>query len=107
MNQKRRAAARNCSALLSTNFLPQIESNEGDDGDSTEDEQVVQARKEKKDTIMRVAMSRDFALTVREEADVLDVIKGFSSEFLMSETHLPSNLSSHLMSLYPVIEYKV
>jgi hypothetical protein len=52
-------------------------------------------------------MSRDFALTVREEADVLDVIKGFSSEFLMNETFLPLNLSSHLMKVYPIIEYKV
>lgn len=49
-------------------------------------------------------MSRDFAITVREEADVVEVIKGFSREFLMSETYLP--MVTHIVSAYPMIEYK-
>ena len=54
---------------------------------------------------MKVVMSRDFALTVREEAEVVDVNKACMNEFLMSETQLSSNLCSHLMSVYPMIEY--
>ncbi len=87
--------------MLSTNFLPQDPNDQADD-DSGEDDN--QSRKEKKDTILRVLMSRDFAITVREEADVVEVIKGFSREFLMSETYLP--IGSHIVSVYPLIEYK-
>ena len=52
---------------------------------------------------MRVVMSRDFSLPVKEEADVLDVIKGFSSEFLINDTYLPVNVPC----VYPLIQYKV
>ncbi len=87
--------------MLSTNFLLQDPNDQADD-DSGEDDH--QSRKEKNDTILRVLMSRDFAITVREEADVVEVIKGFSKEFLISETYLPTG--SHVLSVYPMIEYK-
>jgi hypothetical protein len=71
--------------------------------DSDDEESQVMARQEKKDTIVRVVMSRDFALTVREEANVKDVINACSGEFLMSETQLPRQ---QLLNFYPMITYQ-
>ena len=48
-------------------------------------------------------MSRDFALTVREEADVMEVIKACTGEFMMSETQLPRQ---QLLNLYPMVTYQ-
>jgi hypothetical protein len=106
MNQKRRVAGRNCLALLSTSFLPDCCATSDDEDPAEFDhryQQLSLQKKERKDTIMRVVMSRDFSLPVKEEADVLDVIKGFSSEFLINDTYLPVNVPC----VYPLIQYKV
>ena len=88
INRKRRTAARNCSVLMQLNIIQ---------GDSQNDESTNQSHseletdliQEKKALVGSAIMSREFPLTLKDDADFNTAINVVRQEFLICDTAHP------------------
>jgi hypothetical protein len=102
MNRKRRTAARNCNTLMQLNII-QGESQDGFISDCSHSDQETDVVQEKKALIGSAIMSREFLLTLKDDADFNTAINAVREEFLICETLNPTQ---GLQTVYPLIHYQ-
>ncbi|CDW79279.1 UNKNOWN [Stylonychia lemnae] len=109
IQNKRRTTARQCSAMLSSNFFnEQNENSSQDSNDSTTDSQF-----NINDPIVKALVSRDFPMTVKENAAIQELYQSINKLFSIKKCliglgrHLSSSQGDKIVSYYPLIEYEV